>query len=88
MFIVYCFVAGVMSIAKPQLRGLLASHIKRNIAISTFASIAAAAGYYYGVAKPRKQKYAEFYKNYDEAKSFERQRKTGLFQACPLEDED
>ncbi|KAF2355846.1 Mitochondrial cytochrome c oxidase subunit VIc/VIIs [Trinorchestia longiramus] len=75
-----------MSLAKPQLRGLMATLTKRNIAISVVASLVAAAAWTVAVIQPRKQRYAEFYRTYDEEKSFERMRKTGLFQSCPLDD--
>lgn len=48
--------------AKPQLRGLLATLVKRNLTISVIVSCAAGFGWYYGVAVPRKNRYAEFYK--------------------------
>lgn len=51
-----------MSIAKPQMRGMLATLVKRNIALSVTISIIVGAGWYAGVMVPRKQKYADFYK--------------------------
>lgn len=50
------------TIAKPQLRGHLKDTLKFNLIITGIASLAAGLAWKYGVAEPRKRKYAEFYK--------------------------
>ncbi|ENN71775.1 cytochrome c oxidase subunit 6C-like [Dendroctonus ponderosae] len=68
---------------RPQLRGLLRSSIKRNL-ISVAITITTAAVLMKFVHNDgRKTAYAEFYKNYDIDKEFERMRKKGLFDSCP-----
>lgn len=49
----------------PQLRGLLQRSIKRDIATMVLLSCLAGSGWWFSVALPRRQKYQEFYKNYD-----------------------
>ncbi|MCL4120733.1 UNVERIFIED_CONTAM: hypothetical protein GTU68_020911 [Idotea baltica] len=51
-----------MSLAKPQLRGLLASQIKKHLIIGSILSVAAAVSWKVLVCDARKKKYAEFYK--------------------------
>lgn len=48
--------------AKPQLRGLLASQIKKNLIGMSIVSIGAALTYKVLVCDRRKQRYADFYK--------------------------
>ncbi|XP_034982019.1 cytochrome c oxidase subunit 6C [Zootoca vivipara] len=69
---------------KPQMRGLLASRLRKHIVVAFLFSMSCAAGYKFGVAEPRKRAYAEFYKNYDAMKEFEAMRKTGVFESAPL----
>ncbi|XP_053648785.1 cytochrome c oxidase subunit 6C-1 [Cherax quadricarinatus] len=71
-----------MTIAKPVMRGLLASQIKRNIIIACGLSIVAATSWKLLVQDPRKRIYAEFYKNYDAQAEFDRIRNLGLFTSC------
>nr|XP_056710751.1 cytochrome c oxidase subunit 6C-2 [Euleptes europaea] len=70
-------------LAKPQMRGLLASRLKKHIVIAFMFSFGCAALYKFGVAEPRKRAYAEFYKNYDPMKTFEAMREAGIFQSAP-----
>uniref|UniRef100_A0A670K073 Cytochrome c oxidase subunit 6C n=1 Tax=Podarcis muralis TaxID=64176 RepID=A0A670K073_PODMU len=60
---------------KRQLRGLLASRLRKHIVVAFLFSMGCAAGYKSGVAEPRKREYAEFYKNYGAMKEFEAMRK-------------
>ncbi|CAI5797380.1 cytochrome c oxidase subunit 6C [Podarcis lilfordi] len=69
---------------KPQMRGLLASRLRKHIVVAFLFSMGCAAGYKFGVAEPRKRAYAEFYKNYDAMKEFEAMRKAGVFESPPL----
>jgi len=72
----------VSTIAKPKLRGLLASSIKLNllsaIVLGTIATIATKIWF----NDARKEVYGKFYKNYDINKEFEKMRKKGLFDSC------
>lgn len=51
--------------APPQLRGLLRRQIMRDIAVAFTLGFASGAAWWFGIAKPRRLKYEEFYKNYD-----------------------
>lgn len=51
--------------APPQLRGMLKRQIMRDIAVAFTLAFAGGAVWWFGVAKPRQQKYEDFYKNYD-----------------------
>ncbi|XP_048364335.1 cytochrome c oxidase subunit 6C-2 [Sphaerodactylus townsendi] len=68
---------------KPQMRGLLASRLKKHIVIASIFSFGCACLYKFGVADPRKQAYADFYKNFDARKTFEAMRETGIFESAP-----
>ncbi|XP_053251529.1 cytochrome c oxidase subunit 6C [Podarcis raffonei] len=68
---------------KPQMRGLLASRLRKHIVVAFLFSMGCAAGYKFGVAEPRKRAYAEFYKTYDAMKEFEAMRKAGVFESAP-----
>lgn len=74
-----------MALAKPQMRGMHNSLVKRNISFSVVAALVSGVSYYYAVAVPRKQRIADFYLNYDEEKSFARMRASGLLSTCPPE---
>lgn len=50
------------TVAKPQLRGLLTSQIKKNLIGMSILSIGAALLFKVFVADRRKQRYADFYK--------------------------
>ena len=52
-------------LAKPQMRGLLMGEIKRTIVEGFVLGSIVAAGWYFWAMKPRKENYANFYKNYD-----------------------
>lgn len=51
--------------APPQLRGMLRKIIMRDLAIGVFLAFSGGAVWWFGVAKPRRLKYEEFYKDYD-----------------------
>ncbi|XP_044263864.1 cytochrome c oxidase subunit 6C-1-like [Tribolium madens] len=72
----------VSKAAKPQLRGLLHNQIKRNLIVAIGMCITAAVAQKIFVNDHRKQVYAEFYKNYDINKEFNRIRNKGLFDSC------
>ncbi|KAI5633259.1 cytochrome c oxidase subunit VIc domain-containing protein [Phthorimaea operculella] len=67
---------------KPQMRGLLTAVIKKNLIISIGLAALSGIAFQQLVAKPRKQRYAEFYRTYDAEKEFEEMKKKGLFQSC------
>ncbi|CAG9792913.1 unnamed protein product [Diatraea saccharalis] len=72
----------VSTVAKPQMRGLLNSVIKRNLIVAI--TLAGISGFAFKilVGDARKRRYAEFYRTYDAEKDFEEMRKKGLFQSC------
>ena len=51
--------------APPQLRGLLKKQIMRDIAVAFTLAFSAGGAWWFGVAKPRRVRYEEFYRNYD-----------------------
>ncbi|KAG9353422.1 hypothetical protein JZ751_018018 [Albula glossodonta] len=71
-----------MSLPKPVMRGLLGKRLRFHLGISFALSLMAAAAIKYGITEPRKQAYAEFYKNYDSVKEFNAMREAGIFQSC------
>ncbi|RVE50790.1 hypothetical protein evm_004539 [Chilo suppressalis] len=72
----------VSTIAKPQMRGLLNSVIKKNLTVAITLSIISGFAFKVLVGDARKQRYAEFYRTYDADKEFEEMKKKGLFQSC------
>ncbi|KAG5334093.1 COX6C oxidase, partial [Acromyrmex charruanus] len=68
-------------IAKPQLRGLLTSQIKKNLVSMLVISISAGLAYKIFVADKRKKRYAEFYKTYDAEKQLKIMNEAGLMQS-------
>ncbi|XP_048214602.1 uncharacterized protein LOC125360595 [Perognathus longimembris pacificus] len=70
------------TLAKPQMRGLLAKRLRIHIVGALIASLGVSALYKFGVAEPRKKAYADFYRNYDSMKDFEEMKKAGIFQSC------
>ncbi|XP_052031746.1 cytochrome c oxidase subunit 6C-2-like [Apodemus sylvaticus] len=67
---------------KPQLRGLLAKRLRLHIVGAFTVALGVAAAYKFGVAEPRKEAYADFYRNYDSMKDFEEMRKAAIFQSA------
>ena len=51
--------------ALPQLRGLLRRQLYRDIVTAVTLGWIAGAGWWFGVAIPRRKLYEDFYKNYD-----------------------
>ncbi|XP_077283448.1 cytochrome c oxidase subunit 6C-like [Arctopsyche grandis] len=74
--------AKVSIIAKPQLRGLLNSAIKKHLSIAIVFSLTTAVLWKTVVADPRRKKYADFYRDYDAEKEFEIMKSKGVFQSC------
>ncbi|XP_061425534.1 cytochrome c oxidase subunit 6C-1 [Lethenteron reissneri] len=72
----------VARLAKPQMRGHLGKRLRIHLPIAFGLSIFTALGYKYGVMEPRKQAYANFYKNYDALKEFEAMRNAGVFESA------
>ncbi|XP_060113407.1 cytochrome c oxidase subunit 6C-like [Heteronotia binoei] len=68
---------------KRQMRGLFDSHLKKHHIAVSLLSLEIIPGFKFGVSEPRKQAYAEFYKNHDAAKEFEAMREAGIFQSAP-----
>ncbi|XP_063070874.1 cytochrome c oxidase subunit 6C-1 [Engraulis encrasicolus] len=71
-----------MSLQKPLMRGLLAKKLKFHLPIAFALSIVVAAAFKYGVTEPRKQAYADFYKQYDAIKEFTAMKEAGIFESC------
>ncbi|KAG5681076.1 hypothetical protein PVAND_010542 [Polypedilum vanderplanki] len=69
-----------MSIAKPQLRGLLASQIKKNLIVAGVIVTVLVTSTKFLRNEPRKKAYAEFYKNYDPDAAFQRMVDGGYMQ--------
>lgn len=51
-----------MSLAKPQMRGLFSSYMKKHFLIGFAFTISCGLAWKYLVMEPKKKKYAEFYK--------------------------
>ena len=66
-------------LAKPQMRGLLIAEIKRTIAEGFAIGTVVAAVWYFWAMKPRKENYANFYKNYDPDKGWTSRRNSDCF---------
>ncbi|XP_051986265.1 cytochrome c oxidase subunit 6C-1 [Xyrauchen texanus] len=70
-----------MSLPKPVMRGLLAKRLRFHLPIAFGLSLVAAAAFKYAVTEPRKQAYADFYKQYDAMKEFNAMREAGVFES-------
>ncbi|KAM7073868.1 cytochrome c oxidase subunit 6C-like [Molossus nigricans] len=70
------------ALRKPQMHGLLAKLLRFHIVGAITVSLGVASFYKFGVAEPRKEVYADFYRNYDSKKDFEEMRKAGIFQSA------
>nr|XP_057910388.1 cytochrome c oxidase subunit 6C-1 [Doryrhamphus excisus] len=70
-----------MSLQKPMMRGLLAKRLRFHLPIAFGLSFLFAAAFKYTVAEPRKQAYADFYKQYDSVKEFNAMREAGIFES-------
>merc|ERR1712243_128422 len=77
----------ISRLAKPKMRGLLTDQIKKHLLVSTVLSVLSAYAYKVMVGDPRKQTYAEFYRNYDVEKEFEKMREAGIFTSCRPKEE-
>ncbi|XP_029550931.1 cytochrome c oxidase subunit 6C [Salmo trutta] len=75
------FLYSTMSLAKPAMRGLLGKRLRFHLPIAFALSLVAAAAFKYGVTEPRKQAYADFYKQYDATKEFNNMREAGIFES-------
>uniref|UniRef100_A0A646QFA9 CytCO6C n=1 Tax=Hemiscolopendra marginata TaxID=943146 RepID=A0A646QFA9_9MYRI len=73
----------IKKLPKPQLRGLLHSYIRKHGIIAAVLCTISVFAVKFGVADRRKQRYADFYKNYDADAVFEEMRKKNLFQSAP-----
>lgn len=71
-----------VSATKPVLRGLHNATIKKNLTVAIALTAVVTIGWSFLINKPKKEAYAEFYKNYNAQKSFERMRTNGRFQGC------
>uniref|UniRef100_A0A8C4LFR1 Cytochrome c oxidase subunit 6C n=1 Tax=Equus asinus TaxID=9793 RepID=A0A8C4LFR1_EQUAS len=70
------------TLMEPQMCGLLAKCLQFHIVGAFTVSLGVAAFCNFAVAKPRKQAYAGFYRNYDCMKDSEEMREAGIFQSA------
>ncbi|XP_028854969.1 cytochrome c oxidase subunit 6C [Denticeps clupeoides] len=70
-----------MSLPKPVMRGLLGKRLRFHLPIAFTLSVIAAVAFKYAVTEPRKQAYADFYKQYDAMKEFSAMREAGVFES-------
>ncbi|XP_058258019.1 cytochrome c oxidase subunit 6C-1 [Hemibagrus wyckioides] len=70
-----------MSLPKPQMRGLLAKRLRFHLPIAFGLALFAAAAFKFTVTEPRKQAYADFYKQYDAIKEFNSMKEAGVFES-------
>jgi len=77
-----------MSIAKPQMRGLLSKRGKTGIPIILGLSCLCGYAYYHFISKPRIALYEHHFSTWNDEIAFERMRRTGMFQAAPLNEDD
>ncbi|KAK9873849.1 hypothetical protein WA026_002206 [Henosepilachna vigintioctopunctata] len=75
-------------IPKPQMRGLLKTQITKNLIGCAILCTASVLYMKFVYGDGNKRRYAEFYKNYDINKEFNRMRRKGLFDSCNHEDAD
>ncbi|XP_055598726.1 cytochrome c oxidase subunit 6C-like [Uranotaenia lowii] len=68
-------------IPKPVLRGLHNASIKQNLAVAMGLTVISGLAFHFMYIAPKKQRYADFYKNRDTNKSFERMKNAGLLQS-------
>ncbi|NXE60774.1 COX6C oxidase, partial [Calcarius ornatus] len=65
------------------MRGLLARRMKFHLIGAFVVSIGSAALYKFGVAEPRKQAYADYYRNYDPMKDYKAMKAAGVLESAP-----
>ncbi|KAK9529777.1 hypothetical protein VZT92_013851 [Zoarces viviparus] len=70
-----------MSLPKPVMRGLLGKRLRLHLPIAFALSLVTAIAFKYGVTEPRKQAYADFYKQYDAVKEFNSMKEAGVFES-------
>jgi cytochrome c oxidase subunit 6c len=75
------------ALAKPKMRGYLTKGIQKHLMLGFAFSMFNCTAWYFGVIKPRKEAYRNFYATYDPDKDFERMRKAGVFMGIPKEEE-
>ncbi|XP_013107434.1 cytochrome c oxidase subunit 6C-1 [Stomoxys calcitrans] len=74
--------APAVSGSAPVMRGLHNMQTKRGLMIAIGLTTVITTAFKFLVNDPKKAAYAEFYKNYDAQKSFERMKANGRFQSC------
>ncbi|XP_076259897.1 cytochrome c oxidase subunit 6C-like [Rhynchophorus ferrugineus] len=72
----------VSTVAKPNLRNLLQNNVRNNLGLAVVLCIVAATSFKIFRNDVRKEKYANFYKNYNINAEFEKMRQKGLFDSC------
>jgi len=77
-----------MSLAKPQMRGMLRSYARRWMPLTMVVSLAGAFAYSHFIAQPRIARYEEHFRTWNDELNFERMRLSGKFQGAPLDDQE
>jgi len=80
--ILLIYILLIMASAAPQMRGLLASQLKREVVVAGVLSLGAVILTKVFVKDARLKRYEEFYKNFDAEKEFERMRNAGAFRCA------
>ncbi|XP_034389795.1 cytochrome c oxidase subunit 6C-1 [Cyclopterus lumpus] len=70
-----------MHLPKPVMRGLLGKRLRFHLPVAFTLSLVAAIAFKYAVTEPRKQAYADFYKQYDAVKEFNAMKEAGVFES-------
>ena len=72
--------SAVAKLARPAgMKGQLIKNIQRNMGIAFVLVSIGAGAWYVGVIQPRKQQYADFHKQLDAEKMFNRMKSKGVF---------
>ena len=72
--------SAVAKLARPAgMKGQLIKNIQRNMGIAFVLASIGAGAWYVGVIQPRKQQYADFHKQLDAEKMFNRMKSKGVF---------
>lgn len=69
-------------LTKPKMRGLLKAQINRHLLIACLLSCLGGFTFKVMVADVRRQKYADYYRDFDAEAVFEDMRKKKVFQSC------
>ncbi|XP_049818864.1 cytochrome c oxidase subunit 6C-like [Aethina tumida] len=74
----------VHKLQKPQMHGILATRIKRNLIIVLINTTLGAVAFHRFYIERRKKKYRDFYANYDIEREFSRMHARGVFDSTAI----